>query len=152
MMIDGWHDLISSPFTKGKTRRSKVEMDSIELMEGDVGTAQLPALVKEWMQTQDDLNALSAEIREKRNRIKTLRALIMKVMKGEKIGQLKISAGAVMARSKTVKSALTKKYLVTALTDYFKGDVAAAAACAAYLEENRPVKVQESLTLEPAGK
>ena len=124
----------------------------MELMEGDVGTAQLPVLVKEWMQTQDDLNTLSAEVREKRNRVKTLRALIMKVMKGEKIGQLKISAGAVMARSKTVKSALTKKYLIGALTDYFKGDAAAAAACAAYLEENRPMKVQESLTLEPASK
>jgi hypothetical protein len=127
-------------------------MDSMELMEGDVGTAQLPALVKEWMQTQDDLNTLSAEVREKRNRVKVLRALIMKVMKGEKIGQLKISAGAVMTRSKTVKSALTKKYLIGALTDYFKGDAAAAAACAAYLEENRPMKVQESLTLEPASK
>ena len=124
----------------------------MELMEGDVGTAQLPALVKEWMQTQDDLNTLSAEVREKRNRVKVLRALIMKVMKGEKIGQLKISAGAVMTRSKTVKSALTKKYLIGALTDYFKGDAAAAAACAAYLEENRPIKVQESLTLEPASK
>ena len=124
----------------------------MELMEGDVGTAQLPALVKEWMQTQDDLNTLSAEVREKRNRVKVLRALIMKVMKGEKIGQLKISAGAVMTRSKTVKSALTKKYLIGALTDYFKGDAAAAAACAAYLEENRPMKMQESLTLEPAGK
>ena len=127
-------------------------MDSMELMEGDVGKAQLPALVKEWMQTQDDLNALSAEIREKRNRIKTLRSLIMKVMKGENIGQLKISAGAVMARSKTVKASLTKKYLIGALTDYFKGDAAAAAACAAYLEEHRPLKVQESLTLEPTSK
>ncbi len=124
----------------------------MELMEGDVGTAQLPALVKEWMQTQDDLNTLSAEVREKRNRVKVLRGLIMKVMKGEKIGQLKISAGAVMTRSKTVKSALTKKYLIGALTDYFKGDAAAAAACAAYLEENRPMKVQESLTLEPTSK
>jgi len=115
----------------------------------DVGTAQLPGLVKEWMQTQDDLNALSAATREKRNRIKTLRGLIMKVMKGEKIGQLKISAGSVMARSKKVKATMSKKYLLSALTDYFKGDAAAAAACAAYLEENRPLKVQESLTLEP---
>ena len=127
-------------------------MDSIELMEDDVGTAQLPALVKEWMATQDDINTLSAEVRAKRNRVKVLRSLIMKVMKGEKIGQLKISAGAVMARSKTVKSTMTKKYIVSALTDYFKGDAAAAAACAAYLEEHRPLKVQESLTLEPAGK
>lgn len=115
----------------------------------DVGKAQLPALVKEWMQTQDEVNTLSAEIREKRNRIKTLRALIMKVMKGEKIGQLKISAGAVMTRSKKVKATMTKKYLVSALTDYFKGDAATAAACAAFLEENRPIRVQENLTLEP---
>jgi hypothetical protein len=126
-------------------------MNYIEVMDesADVGKAQLPALVKEWMQTQDEVNTLSAEIREKRNRIKTLRALIMKVMKGEKIGQLKISAGAVMTRSKKVKATMTKKYLVSALTDYFKGDAATAAACAAFLEENRPIRVQENLTLEP---
>jgi hypothetical protein len=135
------------------TRESKVGMDSIELMDesADVGTAQLPGLVKEWMATQDELTALSAAVREKRNRIKTVRTLIMKVMKGEKIGQLKISAGSVMARSKKVKATITKKYMLSTLTDYFKGDAAAAAACVAYLEENRPLKVQESLTLEPSS-
>ena len=135
------------------TRESKVGMDSIELMDesADVGTAQLPGLVKEWMAIQDELLTLSAAVREKRNRIKTVRALIMKVMKGEKIGQLKISAGSVMARSKKVKASITKKYMLSTLTDYFKGDAAAAAACVAYLEENRPLKVQESLTLEPSS-
>jgi hypothetical protein len=41
--------------------------------------------------------------------------------------------------------------MLSTLTDYFKGDAAAAAACVAYLEENRPLKVQESLTLEPSS-
>ena len=135
------------------TRESKVGMNSIELMDesADVGTAQLPGLVKEWMAIQDDLTTLSAAVREKRNRMKLVRSLIMKVMKGEKIGQLKISAGCVMARSKKVKATMTKKYMLSTLTDYFKGDAAAAAACVAYLEENRPLKVQESLTLEPSS-
>jgi len=128
-------------------------MNSIELMDesADVGTAQLPGLVKEWMAIQDDLTALSAAVREKRNRMKLVRSLIMKVMKGEKIGQLKISAGCVMARSKKVKATMTKKYMLSTLTDYFKGDATAAAACIAYLEENRPLKMQESLTLEPSS-
>jgi hypothetical protein len=56
-----------------------------------------------------------------------------------------------MARSKKVKATMTKKYMLSTLTDYFKGDATAAAACLAYLEENRPLKMQESLTLESSA-
>ena len=113
------------------------------------GVAQLPGLIKEWMNTEDELKTLSAEVREKRKRVKVVRAMIKKIMKGGKIGRLNISAGAVTARTKSTKAPMTKKYLTGALTEFFKGDVAMATACAAYLDEHRPLKAVDSLSLEP---
>lgn len=114
-----------------------------------VSVSQLPNLIKEWMSTEDDLRALSAEVREKRKRAKTVREMIMKIMRGGKIGQLNISAGAVTRREKQAKQPLTKKLIKDALTDFFGGDAVKAEACAKYLDEHRPLKTSESLTLDP---
>ena len=118
-------------------------------MDEEAGVPQLPGLIKEWMNTEDELKTLSAEVREKRKRVKLVRGMIMKIMKGGKIGRLNISAGAVTARTKQSKAPMTKKFLTAALTDFFKGDIAMATACAAYLDEHRPLKATDSLSLEP---
>ena len=110
---------------------------------------ELSGLIKEWMTTEDDLKTLSAEVREKRKRVKVVRQMIMTIMKGGKIGRLNISAGAVTTRTKTAKAPLTKKFIVEALTGFFNGDAVKAAACAAYLDEHRPLKATDSLTLDP---
>lgn len=120
-------------------------------MEDEATVAQLPALIKEWMTTEDELKTLSAEVREKRKRVKLVRQMIMKIMKGGKIGRLNISAGAVTARTKQTKAPLSKKFLVATLTDFFKGDAAMAAACTAYLEEHRPLRAVDSLSLDPVS-
>ncbi len=115
----------------------------------DLTVQQLPLLIKEWMATEDDLRALSAEIREKRKRVKTVRDMIMRIMKGNKVGRLNISAGAVTTKSRNTKAPLTKKYIADALTEFFDGDRAKADACAKFLDERRPLKTTENLTLDP---
>jgi hypothetical protein len=116
-------------------------------MEGDI--SQLPGLIKEWMSVEEELKVLSAEIREKRKRAKLVRQMITTIMKGGKIGCLNISAGAVMARSKQTKAPLTKKFLMSTLIEFFKGDAAKATACATFLEEHRPMRTVDSISLEP---
>ena len=118
-------------------------------MEEEPNVKSLPVLVKEWMTTEDELRTLSAEIREKRKRVKLVRQMIMKIMKGRKIGRLTVSSGAVTARARNTKAPMTKKYIVGALTEFFAGDKARAEACAAFLDEHRPIKVVEKLTLDP---
>ena len=118
-------------------------------MEEEAGVQQLPTLIKEWMNTEDELKTLSAAVREKRKRAKLVRSMIMNIMKGGKIGRLNISAGAVMTRTKSTKAPMTIKYLTATLTDFFKGDKAMAEACATYLDEHRPLKAVDSLSLEP---
>lgn len=112
---------------------------------------ELPGLIKEWITTEDDLRTLSAEIREKRKRVKVVKALIVSTMKAGKIGRLNISAGAVTARSKSTKAPMTKKYIVETLTDFFKGNKEQAEACAAFLHDRRPMKVVENLDLDPVA-
>lgn len=111
--------------------------------------SQLPNLIKEWVQIDADLETLSAEVREKRKRSAMVRSMILGIMKAGQIGKLNISAGAVVARSTPVKAAMSKKYISSALVDFFGGDKIKADTCAAYLEENRPVKNKDKLTLEP---
>jgi len=119
-------------------------------MEGDnLSTQQLPMLIKEWMAAEEDLRALSAEIREKRKRLTTVRSMITRIMKGNKVGQLNISAGQVRTKTKVTKQPLSKKYIVTTLTDFFNGDKAMAEKVAKYLDEHRGVKNSESLVLDP---
>ena len=120
-------------------------------MDEDLTVKHLPGLIKEWMTTEDELRTLGAEVSEKRKRVKSVRAIIVKIMKGQKIGQLNITAGAVTTRSKSTKASMTKKYIVSALTEFFGGDETKAVQCAAFLDEHRPLKSTDSLTLEPAS-
>jgi hypothetical protein len=113
--------------------------------------SQLPVLIKEWMTTEEELRTLSAEVREKRKRSKVVRGMITKIMKGNKVGQLNISAGQVVQRTKQTKQPLSKKVLIGSLTDFFNGDKAMAEKCAAFIEARRPMKEVDSLTLDPAG-
>jgi hypothetical protein len=110
---------------------------------------QLPNLIKEWMQTESELKALSAEIREKRKRLAAVRMMITKIMKQGQIGRLNISTGAVVNRVKQTKASFTKKFLMESLTEFFKGDQKKAEECAAFLEQHRPIKKTEALSLEP---
>jgi hypothetical protein len=118
-------------------------------MDGGVGVQQLPELIKEWMALEEDLRALSAETREKRKRATTVRGMISGIMKGNRVGQLNISAGSVMTKETKVKAPLTKKYIADTLTSFFSGDRKRAEECAAFLDENRPLKTNEKLTLAP---
>lgn len=123
-------------------------------MEGsgsDVGVAQLPGLIKEWMAAEDEIRTLGAAIKEKRKRVKVVRGMITTIMKGGKIGKLNISSGAVMMRERSSKAALSKKYLIPTLTDFFKGDAAKAAECYRFIEEHRPIKRSEDISLEPTA-
>lgn len=110
---------------------------------------QLGLLIKEWMATEEEIRVLSAEIREKRKRVATVRGMITRVMKGNNVGQINISAGLVRTKTKATKQPMSKKYIVTALTEFFKGDKAMAEKVAKFLDENRSVKNSESLVLDP---
>ncbi len=113
------------------------------------GIQSLPHLTRDWMRLSQEIDALSAEVKAKRRRMKETRAMILQVMRGNALGVLNVSAGQVVREEKETKAAISKKYLNSTLVAFFEGDVAKARACAAWIEEHRPIKAAENLTIRP---
>ena len=108
----------------------------------------LPNYLKEWLALEDDLKVLSAAVREKKKRMGILQGLITKTMKGHKIARVNIKSGAILYQNKQTKESMGKKFIITKLTEYFKGDIIKATEIYNYLEEKRGKKTKENIKLE----
>ena len=108
----------------------------------------LPNYLKEWLTLEDDLKVLSAAVREKKKRMGILQGLITKTMKGHKIGRVNIKSGSIIYQNKQTKESMGKKFIVTKLTEYFKGDIIKATEIYNYLEEHRGKKSKDNIKLE----
>ena len=108
----------------------------------------LPNYLKEWLTLEEDLKVLSAAVREKRKRMGILQGLITKTMKGHKIARVNIKSGAILYQNKQTKESMGKKFIVSKLTEYFKGDIIKATEVYNFLEENRGKKIKDNIKLE----
>ena len=108
----------------------------------------LPNYLKEWLTLEDDLKVLSAAVREKKKRMGILQGLITKTMKGHKIARVNIKSGAILYQNKQTKESMGKKFIISKLTEYFKGDIVKATEIYNYLEEKRGKKMKDNLKLE----
>ena len=108
----------------------------------------LPNYLKEWLTLEDDLKVLNAAVREKKKRMGILQGLITKTMKGHKIARVNIKSGAILYQNKQTKESMGKKFIITKLTEYFKGDIIKATEIYNYLEEKRGKKTKENIKLE----
>ena len=107
-----------------------------------------PNYLKEWLTLEDDLKVLSAAVREKKKRMGILQGLITKTMKGHKIARVNIKSGAILYQNKQTKESMGKKFIISKLTEYFKGDIIKATEIYNYLEEKRGKKTKENIKLE----
>jgi hypothetical protein len=108
----------------------------------------LPNYLKEWLTLEDDLKVLSAAVREKKKRMGILQGLITKTMKGHKIARVNIKSGAILYQNKQTKESMGKKFIISKLTEYFKGDIIKATEIFNFLEEHRGKRNKENIKLE----
>jgi hypothetical protein len=108
----------------------------------------LPNYLKEWLTLEDDLKVLNAAVREKKKRMGILQGLITKTMKGHKIARVNIKSGAILYQNKQTKESMGKKFIISKLTEYFKGDIIKATEIYNYVEEKRGKKTKENIKLE----
>ena len=110
--------------------------------------AILPNYLKEWLTLEDELKILSNAVREKKKRMSILQGLITKTMKGHKIARVNIKSGAILYQNKQTKESMGKKFIISKLTEYFKGDIVKATEIFNYLEERREKKSKDNIKLE----
>ena len=85
--------------------------------------ATLPNYLKEWLILEDELKVLSNAVKEKKKRMGILQGLITKTMKGHKLARVNIKSGAILYQNKITKESMGKRFIVSRLTEYFKGDI-----------------------------
>jgi hypothetical protein len=112
---------------------------------------QFITLIRDWRVLEDEVKVLNSEAKEKNKRIKAIKKMVADMMKDKKVGVVNTPAGVAARREKTSKSSITTKYLLSTLTLFFKGNQEMAKQCVAFLDEKRPVRNTETLTLEPTG-
>ena len=108
----------------------------------------LPNYLKEWLTLEDELKILGNAMREKRKRMGILQGLTTKTMKGHKIARVNIKSGAILYQNKQTKESMGKKFIISKLTEYFKGDIIKATEIFNYLEEHRGKKSKDNIKLE----
>jgi hypothetical protein len=136
------------------TARSEEREEQEESTEIQSPQVAFATLLREWLTREEDLKNLNAAVKEHKARIKVLKALITERMKSANTGKLDIPArGSVLIQPlKPKKASLSKKYLLSALTEYFKGDAEMASMCVHFLELHRPTQGGgEKLVFDPVA-
>jgi hypothetical protein len=109
----------------------------------------LRQIIVTWRELETEAATLSAQVREKKKRMKALEEMILRIMKKYNIGalDLKGSGGRLLYRRQTTKAALNPKVLTGLLATHLKSETAAADAIK-YIGEHRESRVRESLLYE----
>jgi len=104
----------------------------------------LRQIIVTWRELETEAATLSAQVREKKKRMKALEEMILRIMKKY---NLKGSGGRLLYRRQTTKAALNPKVLTGLLATHLKSETAAADAIK-YIGEHRESRVRESLLYE----
>ena len=115
--------------------------------EGDL--QQLPQMIVQWKQTQEEVKKMKEQIRELNIREKAYRDVIMRVMKKNSIGTLDLqqSQRRIVYNTKEKKKGISVKELVGQLGEFLKSEEEGKKAVD-FLLEKRQTKSVETLVLE----
>ena len=108
----------------------------------------LRQIIVTWRELEAEAATLSAQVREKKKRMKALEEMILRIMKKYNIGALDLkSGGRLLHRKQTTKGALNPKTLTGLLSTHLKSETAAAEAIK-YINEHREARPRESILYE----
>ena len=106
---------------------------------------QLVDNVKEWLQIDNQIKTLQKEIKVRRKLKKDITESLVNIMKTNDIEVMSTSGGQLIRTSRKIKSPLSKKHLLTSLTQYFKNDPNIIKELSNFIMESRPEKVHENI-------
>ena len=87
-----------------------------------MSTEKLLNTVKEWITIDNEIKLLQKEIKNRKKNKKDITANLLDIMKTNDIGQLNIPDGELLYKKYKKKAPLSKKHLITSISNYFKND------------------------------
>ena len=101
--------------------------------------------IKNWISIESELKELQRQTKELRSTKKKLSESLIEVMKRNEIDCFDIKKGKLIYTRSKVKSALSKKHLITALLDYFNNDTKLAQEVSEHVLDTRQVQIVEGI-------
>ena len=101
--------------------------------------------VKTWLDIDNQIRTLQKEIRDRRKLKKELTQNLVGIMKTQDIDALNVPDGQLVYNKTKIKSALSKKHLITSLAQYFKNDRRLADELTKFIMDSRQEKEKENI-------
>ena len=101
--------------------------------------------VKTWLNIDNEIRALQKEIRNRRKMKKDLTSELVGLMKNHDIEQVNIPDGQLIYTKHKIKAPLSKKHLLSSLSNYFSNDPRIVAELSKYIMETRQIKEKENI-------
>ena len=101
--------------------------------------------VKTWLNIDNEIRALQKEIRNRRKLKKDLTEDLVEIMKNHDIEQVNIPDGQLIYTKHKIKAPLSKKHLLSSLSNYSSNDPRIVAELSKYIMETRQIKEKENI-------
>jgi hypothetical protein len=106
---------------------------------------ELIANIREWIKIDNEINKLSAEVKDKKKTMKGLNDSLINIMKSNSIDCFDINGGALIYKQKKTVKAISRKFLLQELQKYYKEQPDLANDVAKHLLDNREVTVKDEI-------
>jgi len=101
--------------------------------------------VKEWIEIDNELKELQKASKERRLRKKELTEQLVNVMKSNDIDCFDINGGKLIYSKNKVKTSLSKKHLLKALSMFYKDDPSQVTEVTNFILNSRDEKIKETI-------
>jgi len=101
--------------------------------------------VKNWLQLDTEIKQLQQEIRKRRSLKRDMTDTLVQIMKSQDIEIMNAGESQLIRTEQKIKSALSKKHLITSLLEFFKEDKNTVAQLTTFIMNSRPEKTTENI-------
>jgi hypothetical protein len=122
-----------------------METEKQEKQEKQNTKEELITNIREWIKIDNDINKLSAEVKDKKKTMKGLNDSLINIMKSNSIDCFDINGGALVYKQKKTVKAISRKFLLQELQKYYKEQPDIASDVAKHLLDNREVTIRDEI-------
>jgi|SaaInlV_150m_DNA_5_1039734.scaffolds.fasta_scaffold02310_5 hypothetical protein len=101
--------------------------------------------IKSWINIDNEIKILQKEIKKRREMKKKSTENLVQIMKSNEIDCFDINDGKLIYAKNKIKAPLSKKHLLTSLTNYYQNDKDMASKISQFILDTREVKYKETI-------
>jgi hypothetical protein len=110
---------------------------------------ELSKIIRQWVNIDNEIKILQKEIKERRNNKKALTNNLVEIMKTNEIDCFDINNGKILYSKNNIKKPISKKYLLSCLSNYFNEIPGIESDnVAKYILDNREITTKDNLRLK----